>query len=133
MGLASPFEPWVDPSSLGAHIPSMEKKTRNRPSNVRPEDVQAIAARMKALRATTGLSQEKFAASVGLSYKQWGNIEAGYARIGIDAALCLTREMAVPLDWIYTGQAAWLPAGLRDKLKALEDAKVEEDAEPKRA
>lgn len=91
-----------------------------RTAKVRPEDIKAIAARLKALRATTGLSQEAFAASVGLGSKAWANFEAAGGRIGIDAALCLTREMNVPLDWIYIGQRAMLPADLRDKLDAVD-------------
>lgn len=86
-------------------------------SKVRQVDVAAIAMRLRALRATIGLSQEAFARRVGLGYKQWGNFEAATGRIGIDAALTLTRELRVPLDWIYLGEEAWLPAGLRDQIR----------------
>lgn len=99
-------------------------------SKIRPEDVAAIAARLKALRAATGLSQEAFAKQVGLGYKQWGNFESASGRIGLDAALTLTRELKVPLDWIYLGEEAWLPAGLRDKIRqkmAQQDAGQQDD------
>lgn len=89
-------------------------------SRIRPEDVVAIATRLRSLRATTGLSQQAFSEKYGLGYKQWGNFEAARGRIGLDAALVLTREMGVPLDWIYTGQEAWLPPGLREQLRQAE-------------
>lgn len=87
----------------------------------RPESLEAIASRMRALRATTGLSQQKFAERYGLGASQWANFETAQKRIGIDAALTLAREMRVPLDWIYLGQEAWLPAGLRDQIRAAMD------------
>ena len=96
-------------------------------SKIRPEDVASIARRLKALRISTGLSQEAFAAKVGLGYKQWGNFEAATGRIGLDAALVLQRELKVPLDWIYLGEEAWLPSGLRDKIR---EASAEVDSAP---
>ncbi len=87
----------------------------------RPESLEAIASRMRALRATTGLSQQKFAERYGLGPSQWANFETAQKRIGIDAALTLAREMRIPLDWIYLGQEAWLPAELRDKIRAAMD------------
>jgi transcriptional regulator with XRE-family HTH domain len=102
----------VEQNCLGAHNLRMPKTTK-----IRPEDVSAIAQRLRALRATTKLSQEAFAKRVGLGYKQWGNFEAATGRIGLDAAMTLTRELKVPLDWIYLGEEAWLPAGLRDEIR----------------
>lgn len=92
-------------------------------SKIRPDDLAAISERLRALRATTGLSQQAFAAEFGFSYSQWANFESEKNRIGIDAALVLTTgRLRVPLDWIYLGQEDWLPAGLRDKIKiALEN------------
>ena len=117
----------METSFFGAHNRQMPKV-----SKVRQEDVLAIAARLRALRATTGLSQRAFAESVGLEYKQWGNFESAVGRIGIDAALTLTRELRVPLDWIYLGEEAWLSANLRDQLRAVA-ADLEPSSDPKRA
>ncbi|ACL61082.1 helix-turn-helix domain-containing protein [Methylobacterium nodulans] len=95
------------------------KKTRpGRKSHVRPEDVRAISARLRALRKTTGLSQEKFAARCGLGYKQWGNFEAEEGRIGIDAAIALVKEFGVTLDWIYLGHPYRMPAELLEQIRA---------------
>jgi transcriptional regulator with XRE-family HTH domain len=92
------------------------------PKNARPEDLDAIANRLRLLRATTGLSQHKFTEWIGLGYSQWANFEAAKGRIGLDAALTLTRKMGVSLDWIYLGQEAWLPAQLRDRIREIEKA-----------
>ena len=91
-----------------------------RTSKVRPEDVSAIARRLRALRSTTGLSQEKFAARCGLGYKQWGNFEGEAGRIGLDAALALVREFGVTLDWIYLGHPYRMPAELLEQIRSAE-------------
>lgn len=91
----------------------------------RPEALPAIAARLRLLRATTGLSQQKFAARVGLGYQQWGNFEAAHGRIGIDAALTLCRAMPVTLDWIYRGIEDGLKVGLWREMEATAAAQAE--------
>jgi transcriptional regulator with XRE-family HTH domain len=85
--------------------------------NQRPEENGAIGARLRALRQTTGMSQAEFAEKLGLTESQWGNFETGHTRIGLDPALALVREFRVPLDWIYLGEVAWLPADLRPKIE----------------
>lgn len=112
IGWRKPEKALVERNFLGAHNLRMPKT-----SKIRPEDVAAIAERLKALRASTGMSQEAFAKHVGLGYKQWGNFESAKGRIGLDAALTLARELKVPLDWIYLGEEAWLPAALRDAIR----------------
>jgi transcriptional regulator with XRE-family HTH domain len=81
-----------------------------------PSSREAQIQRLRALRQTTGLSQQRFAESVGLTYQQWSNFEAGAGRIGIDAAITLAKRMRVPLDWIYLGETAWLPAALKQAI-----------------
>ncbi len=83
-----------------------------------------MVERLRALRATTGLSQEAFANEVGLNYKQWGNFEAG-SRIGLDAAITLVRKKHVTLDWIYFGDDGSLR---KDVAKAIE-SKMQKPAE----
>jgi len=126
IGYGKPEKALVEQNSLGAHNSRMPKT-----SKIRAEDVAAIAARLKALRAATGLSQEAFAKQVGLGYKQWGNFESASGRIGLDAALTLTRELKVPLDWIYLGEEAWLPAGLRDKIRQKMAAQESDEQDDK--
>lgn len=87
-----------------------------RQSKINQADVQAIADRLRALRETTGLSQDAFAQSVGLLTSQWANFEAASVRISIDAALQLVRRMQVTLDWVYLGNSAWMPRELSHKI-----------------
>ena len=56
------------------------------------------------------------------------HLRNGLWRISLDAALALSREFGVSLDWIYTG--VWsrpLPQNLRDKIREIEPA---EEAAP---
>jgi transcriptional regulator with XRE-family HTH domain len=87
-----------------------------RQSKIEQADIAAISDRLRALRETTGMTQAQFAEHVGLNYKQWGNFEAAFSRIGIDAALQLVREMRVTLDWIYLADDRWLPKELATQI-----------------
>ena len=71
---------------------------------------------MRALRKTTGMSQVAFAAEYGFTPTQWSNIETGISRISVDAAMILQKRFRIPLDWVYLGETAWLPGGIRDAL-----------------
>lgn len=75
---------------------------------------------MRALRATTGLSQRKFAAEYKLGVSQWTQIEQGN-RIGIDAAINLVREFGLTLDWIYLGDRSRMPRDLLAEIDAKMD------------
>ncbi|WP_336492273.1 hypothetical protein [Methylobacterium nigriterrae] len=50
------------------------------------------------------------------------------ARIVDTAAIVLARMVRVPLDWIYLGEEAWLPAELRDKLREAAQADANQEA-----
>lgn len=104
---------------VDTHILCGHDRSRMSEPKIHPASQEAQAQRLRALRQTTGLSQQRFADDMGLGYSQWANFETGTHRIGLDAALTLTRKMRVPLDWIYLGEAAWLPSDLR---KAIEFA-----------
>ncbi|PVE22074.1 hypothetical protein DC522_23245 [Microvirga sp. KLBC 81] len=87
----------------------------------------AIAHRMKLLRLTTGLSVADFARETGVARTMWHNIEAGFSRIGIDAAMKLCDKYHITLDWIYRGQDAMLPHGLAKRLLEVVVADKERD------
>lgn len=82
--------------------------------------VPEISRRLRILRATTGLSQQKFATTCGLEYRQWNNFEQG-SRIGIDAAMSLAKHYGLSLDWIYLGNPAGMPYGIMEQIKATDD------------
>lgn len=89
-------------------------------TKIHAADIQAMADRLRALRLVTGKTQAEFAAAYGFTQTQWANFEAGAGRISIDAALALKDNFLVPLDWIYTGETAWLPSGLKEAMAQVE-------------
>lgn len=93
-------------------------------SKIHPADLLAMAERLRALRVSTGLSQKEFCDEFGFGQTQWSNFEKAVGRISIDAALVLNQRLKVPLDWIYTGETAWLPAGLRDRIAQVPPADI---------
>jgi transcriptional regulator with XRE-family HTH domain len=104
-----------------------QMKTRNRPTRLDPRTLPALAHRMKLLRLTTGLSATDFARENGMGRAMWHNIETGFSRIGIDAAMKLCDTYHITLDWIYRGHDAMLPDGLAKRLQEV-DQTTEPDA-----
>lgn len=97
-----------------------------KPVKTRPEDIKAIGQRLRALRQTTGMQQGEFALHCGFTQAQWSNIENGISRISVDAAMVLQRKFRIPLDWVYLGETAWLPSGIRDALERVDPDAVKE-------
>jgi transcriptional regulator with XRE-family HTH domain len=104
-----------------------QMKTRNTPTRLDPRTLPAIAHRMKLLRLTTGRSAADFARESGMTRAMWHNIETGFSRIGIDAAMKLCDRYHITLDWIYRGHDARLPRGLAKRLQEV-DQTTELDA-----
>jgi transcriptional regulator with XRE-family HTH domain len=88
----------------------------SRQPKLRPEDAAEISRRMRAVRAITGLSQEKFAKRYGFGKSQWTQAEGGH-RLGIDGAIRLVQEMRLTLDWIYLGDPAMMPSDTLDAIR----------------
>ena len=81
---------------------------------------------MKLLRLTTGLSATEFARENGMGRPMWHNIETGFSRIGIDAAMKLCDKYHITLDWIYRGRHdARLPHSLAKRLQGVAEAEPE--------
>jgi transcriptional regulator with XRE-family HTH domain len=83
---------------------------------------------MKLLRLATGLSATDFARENGMGRAMWHNIEVGFSRIGIDAAMSLCDKYQITLDWIYRGHDARLPRSLTKRLQEVAEAEPEGDA-----
>jgi transcriptional regulator with XRE-family HTH domain len=106
-----------------------QMKTRNTPTRLDPRTLPAIAHRMKLLRLTTGLSAADFARKTGMTRAMWHNIETGFSRIGIDAAMKLCDKYHITLDWIYRGRHdARLPHSLAKRLQEVAEAEPEGNA-----
>lgn len=88
-----------------ATIPVMEQK-------VRP--YSDIAERLKWHRSTVGLSQEDYAASIGVKRSAFSLWEAGTHRLSLDGALALRSKYALSLDFMYEGIDDALPMTLRN-------------------
>lgn len=93
---------------------------RNTKARLDPRTLPAIARRMKLLRLTTGHSVAEFARESGIARTQWHNIEAGFGRISVDAAMKLCERYHVTLDWIYRGEDRFLVKDLVTKLEEAE-------------
>ena len=102
--------------------------TRNVPIRLDMRTLPAIAHRMKLLRLTTGLSVADFARETGVARTMWHNIEAGFSRIGVDAAMKLCDKYHITLDWIYRGHDSMLPEGFAKRLQEVIEREPEANA-----
>jgi transcriptional regulator with XRE-family HTH domain len=106
-----------------------QMKTRNTPTRLDTRTLPAVAHRMKLLRLTMGLSAADFARKTGMTRAMWHNIETGFSRIGIDAAIKLCDKYHITLDWIYRGRHdARLPYSLAKRLQEVAEAEPEGNA-----
>lgn len=91
-----------------------------------PEEPQAIAKRLRALRGALGLTQASMSRMLGsaTSGQLWANYEAtepgAWKRIGLNSALELCRRTGVTLEWIYRGDVRLLPPDLAEKIRFQE-------------
>jgi transcriptional regulator with XRE-family HTH domain len=97
---------------------------RNTKARLDPRTLPAIARRMQLLRMTTGLSISEFARETGIARTMWHNIESGFSRISVDAAMKLCDKYTLTLDWVFRGDDRYLT---KDLTKRLEDAEASLD------
>lgn len=57
---------------------------------------------------------------MGIPPNAWNNYETGDRRISLDAALTLSDELGVTLDWIYKGDGKAMPYELMIQIKQVE-------------
>lgn len=101
-------------------------RTITQPKRLDPKTLPEIARRMRLLRQTTRwegdqdngvpLSVAEFAKETGIARTMWHNIEAGFSRIGVDAAMKLCDRFHLTLDWIFRGDERFLTKSFVDKL-----------------
>lgn len=89
-------------------------------TNTRPSpELAAFGARLAAARKVQGLSQTELAALIGVSlprYHAWEHAIALPNRIELYGRLC--QHLAVTVDWLFFGNSAALPRGLKQRLDA---------------
>lgn len=83
---------------------------------VRQEDVEAIAERLRLLRLALGKSQAEMCRALNLSPGAWNNFERAVGRIRVDTAIQLVHAHRVTLDWIYVGDRSGMPSALMEKI-----------------
>lgn len=73
------------------------------------DDPETIAARLKRLRSTLGLTQEVMCQQIGISQSRYSNYEAGSRPLTLDVAARLVHTYGITFDWVYFGATAGLP------------------------
>lgn len=127
---------YVFASILDAPTSIRAAMIRNTKARLDPRTLPAIARRMKLLRMTTGLSIAEFARETGIARTMWHNIESGFSRISVDAAMKLCDKYALTLDWVFRGVDRYLTKDLTEKLEEAESAletSADEDEEQAQA
>lgn len=82
------------------------------PRDRNPTDLQAIGARLRAVRLALGLSQKDIYDRVGVKAATWNHWESG-KRLPDPLMMVRLRELhRITLDWIYAGDASALPFAL---------------------
>jgi len=83
-----------------------------------PHSLDAIAERLIALRELSGLKQNLYAKSLGITPTAWNNWERALQRISIDAARKVYQHTGVDAHWIYDGDTRLLSPAKSAELAA---------------
>ncbi len=83
-------------------------------------DMKAIGERVKTLRKSKGLSQEKIAEEAGIdNEKAISKIERGNQRLSIEQLVGIARFCGVTTDWILFGKEAASDTEVKEKLSEV--------------
>ena len=75
-----------------------------------------IGQRLGRIREALELNRRQMAEIADVSERTWSDFESGKRRISLDAAIRLSEECGLSLDWIYFGRPDSLPHRLSKKL-----------------
>ena len=64
------------------------------------EKIKGVPEKIKALRKTTGFTQEKMAEELDISYSHYTKIESGDTQPGWELLLAISNYFSVPFDFI---------------------------------
>jgi transcriptional regulator with XRE-family HTH domain len=70
----------------------------------------AVARRLTAIRESLGMTATEMASLMNVSKSAYSAWERGVGRLSLNGALRLKEKVGVPLDFIYFGEVAALPA-----------------------
>lgn len=82
--------------------------------NPEPKPFADIAARLIWHRELMGMTQEEYAARLGVKRSTLNNWEGGAYRLSLDGALALRRTFGLSLDFMFEGNDDALPMTLRN-------------------
>lgn len=86
----------------------MESDTRSRTSGPNPIDVH-VGGRIRQRRTLIGMTQEKLAKALGLTFQQIQKYERGTNRVGASRLFEISRVMNVPVSYFFE-EMSGLPA-----------------------
>lgn len=81
------------------------------PKSANPDDV-AIGSNIRALRQRRGLSQEKLADALGVTFQQVQKYEKGTNRVSGSKMVAVSKALAVPLEALFAGTGSEVTDGL---------------------
>jgi len=98
-----------------AHFAQMDGTT---PPN--DTSAEAVAARLKSIRAALNLKPSDAAKMLGVAQSTWANWEGTPKnppiRLGLEMALRIRRTFSVTLDYLYCGDIGGLPVRMAERL-----------------
>ena len=89
-----------------------------------PIDVH-VGGRVRLRRTLLGMSQEKLAEAIGLTFQQVQKYERGANRIGSSRLFDLARILDVPVSYFFEDMSATVAARTPSRLRGLGEAKPE--------
>lgn len=81
------------------------------PKTPNPDDA-TIGANIRALRQRRGLTQEKLAAALGITFQQVQKYEKGTNRVSGSKLVAMANALAVPLEALFAGTGSEVTQGL---------------------
>jgi len=108
-------EPKISTAMNAAHHAAMDGTT---PPN--DNSAEAVAMRIRALRAALNLKPSEAAKMLGVSQSTWANWEGTPKnppiRVGLEMALRIRRTFSVTLDYLYCGDMGGLSVRMAERL-----------------
>jgi hypothetical protein len=91
------------------------------PNSLMGRSIASVAARLVATQRALELSPAELCRLSGIPQNAWTHFtDPKYGRkITITHAFKLKDTWGIPIEWVYDGDARWLPAELRDKLRKM--------------
>lgn len=106
----------VNSFKRGYHGPNADGIISTMTRAAQPDGLKQIGARLAAVRALLGLTQDQAAEIAGITKSAWSMWEVGDRTPAPASMLKFKERYGIPLDWIYAGDPARLPHDLASKL-----------------